>query len=54
MKLYCHPLSPFARKAMIMAHKKGLIEQIEEIRPIADGASGYGNSSNPLGKIPGT
>ena len=52
MKLYCHPLSPFARKAMILSRKKGLIDQIEEIRPVADGDRGYANSSNPLGKIP--
>lgn len=52
MKLYCHPLSPFARKAMILARKKGILNDIEEIRPVKDGANGYANSSNPLGKIP--
>jgi glutathione S-transferase len=52
MKLYCHPLSPFARKAMILARKKGLLEKLEEIRPVKDGDRGYSNSSNPLGKIP--
>ncbi|NNC39005.1 MAG: glutathione S-transferase family protein [Hyphomonadaceae bacterium] len=52
MKLYCHPLSPFARKAMILARKKGLSDKIEEICPEKDGANGYANSSNPLGKIP--
>jgi len=50
MKLYCHPISPYARKAMIMASIKGIA--IEEVCPVADGAKGYANSPNPLGKIP--
>jgi len=33
-----------------MAEIKGI--EIEEIRPLADGAKGYSNSGNPLGKIP--
>ena len=52
MKLYTSPISPFARKAMIMARKKGIADQIKEIPPVIDGAHGYSNSSNPLGKIP--
>jgi len=52
MKLYTSPISPFARKAMILSRLKGLADQIEEIPPILDADKGYSNSSNPLGKIP--
>jgi len=39
MKLIYHPISPYARKAMILAKLHGL--DIEEVRPGKDGANGY-------------
>ena len=50
MKLFCHPVSPFARKAMILARLHGI--DIEELKPEKDGANGYKAGDNPLGKIP--
>lgn len=50
MKLHCHPISPYARKAMIMWRLKGL--SVEEIIAHPDGAKGYTGGVNPLGKIP--
>ncbi len=50
MKLICHPLSPFARKAMILGRISGI--ELEEIQPEKDGANGYSAGDNPLGKIP--
>lgn len=51
MKLHCHPVSPYARKAMILCRLKGI--EVEEIRPDGvNGAKGYAGSDNPLGKIP--
>ncbi len=50
MKLYCHPISPFARKAMILARLHGI--EVEETIPTKDGANGYTSGANPLGKIP--
>ena len=50
MKLICHPLSPFARKAMILARISGI--KLEEIQPEKDGVNGYRAGDNPLGKIP--
>ncbi len=50
MKLIYHPISPYARKAMIVAKLHGL--DIEEVRPGKDGANGYKAGDNPLGKIP--
>jgi len=50
MKLYCHPISPFARKAMILARLKGIY--LEELQAEKDGANGYKAGDNPLGKIP--
>lgn len=50
MKLHCHTLSPFARKAMILNRLKGL--NVQEIMATPDGARGYTNGVNPLGKIP--
>lgn len=50
MKLICHPISPYARKAMILARLHGI--DVEEIRPEKDGANGYVAGDNPLGKIP--
>lgn len=51
MKLICHPISPYARKAMILGRLHGL--SLEEIQPEKDGAKGYISGDNPLGKIPG-
>ena len=50
MKLYCHPISPFARKAMILA-RLGRVA-VTEITPEKDGANGYAVVGNPLGKMP--
>lgn len=50
MKLHCHPISPYARKAMILSRLKGL--SIDEVTAKADGARGYTDGANPLGKIP--
>ena len=50
MKLYTHPISPYARKAMILARLKNI--KLEEIIAEADGANGYTQGHNPLGKIP--
>jgi glutathione S-transferase len=49
LKLYGNPLSPFARKACVIAHALGLkLEQID-ILPLSD--EGF-RKVNPLGKIP--
>ena len=50
MKLFCHPVSPYARKAMILARYHGL--GLTELRPEKDGPKGYLAGDNPLGKIP--
>jgi len=50
MKLICHPISPYARKAMILSRLHGI--EVEEIQPEKDGANGYVAGDNPLGKIP--
>ena len=50
MKLICHPISPYARKAMILARLHGI--EVEEIQPKKNGANGYVAGDNPLGKIP--
>ena len=50
MKLYCHPFSPYARKAMILNRLKGL--DVEEVTATPDCARGYTDGVNPLGKIP--
>ena len=50
MKLICHPISPYARKAMILARLHGV--EVEEMQPKKDGANGYAAGDNPLGKIP--
>ncbi len=50
MKLFCHPISPYARKAMILAKLHGI--EVEEQLPEKDGAKGYVAGDNPLGKIP--
>ena len=50
MKLICHPISPYARKVMILARLSGI--ELEEQYPEKDGANGYTAGDNPLGKIP--
>lgn len=50
MKLVCHPISPYARKAMILTRLHGI--EVEEVLPQKDGANGYIAGDNPLGKIP--
>lgn len=50
MKLICHPISPYARKVMILARLSGI--ELEEVYPKKDGANGYAAGDNPLGKIP--
>lgn len=50
MKLHCHPISPYARKAMIICRLKGI--DVEKVIAVADGDKGYTNGANPLGKIP--
>jgi len=50
MKLMCHPISPYARKAMILGRLHGL--ELEEVLPLKDGLNGYIVGDNPLGKIP--
>ena len=50
MKLICHPISPYARKAMILARLHNIYT--EEIQPEKDGTKGYKAGDNPLGKIP--
>lgn len=50
MKLICHPISPYARKAMILVRLHDI--KVEEVLPEKDGANGYVAGDNPLGKIP--
>jgi len=50
MKLICHPISPYARKVMILARLSAI--SLEEVQPEKDGANGYIAGDNPLGKIP--
>ena len=54
MQLYLNPASPFARKVLVVAHERGLIERLEPvnvlplpIRPVPELAR-----VNPLGKVP--
>jgi glutathione S-transferase len=50
MKFITSPLSPYARKVMILARLSGI--SLEEISAKKDGANGYMAGDNPLGKIP--
>ena len=50
MKLHTSPLSPYARKVLILARLKGIA--LEEIPAVADIRKGYTNGVNALGKIP--
>ncbi len=49
MKLYTNPASPFARKALIIAHELGL--KLDVIKTIPAGNEEF-RRINPLGKIP--
>jgi glutathione S-transferase len=50
MKLYCNPISPYARKCMILARLSGIA--LEEVEPEKNGDHGYAAGDNPLGKMP--
>jgi len=50
MKLICHPISPYARKTMILARLHNIM--VEESQPEKNGTNGYVAGDNPLGKIP--
>jgi len=50
MKLYCDPISPYARKVMILARLSGI--ELEEVKAKKNGENGYMAGDNPLGKIP--
>jgi len=50
MKLILSPLSPFARKVMILNRLQG--HALEEIPAEKDGMNGYKAGDSPLGKIP--
>jgi len=50
MKLICSPISPYARKVMILARLSDI--ELEEVEPEKHGAHGYKAGDNPLGKIP--
>jgi len=50
MKLICSPISPYARKVMILARLSGIA--LDECLPETGGANGYIAGDNPLGKIP--
>lgn len=50
MKLICDPISPYARKVMILARLSSI--ELEEVKPTKNGAHGYVAGDNPLGKIP--
>jgi glutathione S-transferase len=50
MKIYSSPISPYARKALILAQLSGI--EIEEREPQKNGSHGYMAGDNPLGKIP--
>ena len=50
MKLICDPISPYARKVMILARLSGM--DLDEVRPEKNGVQGYKAGDNPLGKIP--
>lgn len=50
MKIYSSPISPYARKALILARLSGV--ELNECAPVANGTHGYMAGDNPLGKIP--
>lgn len=48
--LYGNPISPFARKVMILARLHGI--DLNVVSPPSDVARGYTDGLNPLGKVP--
>jgi len=50
MKLFCDPISPYARKVMILARISGI--QLQEVKAEKNSVHGYMAGDNPLGKIP--
>ena len=50
MKLFCDPISPYARKVMILARLSGI--KLQEEKAEKNGDKGYMAGDNPLGKIP--
>jgi len=50
MKLFCDPISPYARKVMILARLSGI--ELHEVKAKKNGDNGYLAGDNPLGKIP--
>jgi glutathione S-transferase len=54
MKLYLSPLSPFARKARVVARETGLAARIEEVPVTVSPVKAHAEvaQSNPLGKVP--
>lgn len=51
MKLYYGSVSPYVRKVMVVAHEKGLVEQIELVRKNPWEENDL-TDFNPIGKIP--
>ena len=49
MKLYGNPLSPFARKCLVVAHARGIALETINVLPLKDAGL---RQVNPLGKIP--
>jgi len=50
MKLFCDPISPYARKVMILARLSGI--ELHKVKAQKNGGNGYMAGDNPLGKIP--
>jgi glutathione S-transferase len=50
MKLYYHPISPFVRKVLVVAHENGLAGRIETV--LTDTLDERLRAINPLAKIP--
>jgi len=54
MKLHWSPRSPFARKVMIVAHERGLVDRLHCVRTVAAMTAPHAElmRDNPLSKIP--
>lgn len=52
MKLYCNPVSPYARKVRVVAHELGLTDSIEEIQVDPFDPPPELLAANPLSRIP--
>jgi glutathione S-transferase len=54
MKMFFSPASPYVRKAMVVAHEKGLADKIEKISITVNPTQLPGElaGKNPIGKIP--